>query len=314
MTTAKTPHEWSVEALLDKSQRYASTMLEQDRDSWQFGFWSALALEMLSRATLANISPTLLAEGKDWNNTYYALGHQPSVPKFTPKSAGIVDLLKRIKSIFPEFTQEMLNFSVLHLERRNTEVHGGGLPFDGLRESQWLAEFYSSSKVLLATLGKDLEFLLGEDESRTANTLIAGLKDKAAQSVKTIIDAHRTIWIAKPTEEKNHLAAQSMLLATRQYGHRVKCPSCETVALLHGSSIGAPKIDLQGQIVIEKKPMLPSAFECFACGLKVTGYSQLNACGLGDSFTLTSQYDVAEYYGASAEDEWMGMEEDNNEP
>lgn len=314
MNANKTPHEWSKKSLLDKAQRYATLMLEQDRESWQFGFWSALTLEMLTRASLANVSPTLVAESKDWNNTFYALGHQPTIPKFTPKSAAISELLKRARSIFPEFTQEMLNFSVLHIDRRNSEVHGGAMPFDGLRESQWLAEFYSSCEALLGTLEKSLKFLFGTDEAEAAQTLIAGLKDGAAKSVKKTIEAHKTIWDGKSKAERTKLAAQAEILADRHSGHRVKCPSCGSNALLHGNAIGAPKIEIQDQFVVEKKPMLPSGFECTACGLKVLGYSKLNASGLGDSFTLTSRYDVAEYFGASTEDEWMGMEEDNNEP
>jgi len=42
--------------------------------------------------------------------------------------------------------------------------------------------------------------------------------------------------------------------------------------------------------------MLPSSFECTACSLKVSGYSKLNACGLGDAFIATSHYGAAEYF------------------
>lgn len=314
MTTAKTPHEWSVEALLDKSQRYATTMLEQDREDWQFGFWSALTLEMLARAALANVSPTLIADGKDWNNIYFALGHQPTVAKFTPKSAAISDVLNRAQSIFPEFTREMLSFAVLHIERRNSEVHSGSMPFDGLRTSQWLPEFYAVCKVFLDTIDETLELLFGNDEAEAAKTLIEGLRDEAAKAVKKTIAAHKTIWEDKEKTEQKKLASQAEVFAMRSLGHRVKCPSCGSDSLLHGSPIGAPNITIQDQTVIEKKSMLPSAFECSACGLKVSGYSKLNACGLGDTFTLTSRFDAAEYFGTSQDDEWAGMDDDNNEP
>ena len=111
MKTQQLSHEWSKDALLNKAQRYVDTMLKQDRESWEFGLWSALALEMLARAALASISPTLIADGKDWNNIYYALGRQPNAEKFTPKSANSGDVLGRIEKILPAFTREMLNFS-----------------------------------------------------------------------------------------------------------------------------------------------------------------------------------------------------------
>jgi hypothetical protein len=67
-------------------------------------------------------------------------------------------------------------------------------------------------------------------------------------------------------------------------------------------------------MIVERQSMLPSNFECTACGLKISGYSKLNACGLGDAFTSTVQFDAAEYFGIeSEEDPYAGMEPDFNE-
>ena len=71
------PHPWSSDALLTKAQRYAERMVEHAKDDWRFALWSSLALELLLRAALARISPALLAEKNDWNNIYFALGHEP---------------------------------------------------------------------------------------------------------------------------------------------------------------------------------------------------------------------------------------------
>ena len=49
--------------------------------------------------------------------------------------------------------------------------------------------------------------------------------------------------------------------------------------------------------------MLPSSFECIACGLRISGISKLSACGLGDAFTKTSKLSVAEFFGLYTEDE-----------
>ena len=69
----KINHEWSQESLFSKAQIYAEVMLEHQDTNWQFGLWSAFVLEMLIRATVANISPVLIADNKDWNNLLYAL-------------------------------------------------------------------------------------------------------------------------------------------------------------------------------------------------------------------------------------------------
>ena len=49
--------------------------------------------------------------------------------------------------------------------------------------------------------------------------------------------------------------------------------------------------------------MLPSSFECTACGLRISGLSRLAACGLGDAFTATSTRSVAEFFGLHSDEE-----------
>lgn len=291
-------------------------MMEQERDSWQFGFWSALTLEMLARAALSSISPTLVADNKSWHNIYYAFGYQPNVTKFTPKSVNTGELFARVESIFPTFTREMLNFSIVHINRRNSELHSGALPFDELGTSAWLSRFYSCCKCFLATIGESLELVFGEREAQAAETLIASISDEAAKSVKKTINAHATIWNDKKDEEREKLVKQAESLASRATGHRAPCPACSSSGLIHGSAIDSPThaLDSDGELVVEKQPMLPASFECSACGLKISGFSKLNACGLGDTYTSTSYYDSVEFFGADQDDPYRGFEEDNNEP
>jgi len=296
MTAEKLPHEWSNESLINKAQRYASILVAQDKTKWQFGFWSALTLEMVSRAALARVSPTLLADGKDWNNTYYALGHAPIEPKFIPRSVDISEVFKRLRAIIPEFTEEVHNFCSRHINLRNTELHSGSLPFESLGTSTWISEFYRASQILLRSQGKDLAFLYGADEATIGADLIKALEDKAAKAVFGTIESHKTAWNLKPSTEKELLSKQAETLASRHIGHRVTCPACLNTGLLQGSPFGAPTQSLEEDVIVERQSMLPSSFECTACSLKVSGYSKLNACGLGDAFIATSHYGAAEYF------------------
>lgn len=311
MKASPLPHIWSKEAFFVKAQRYASIMLTQDRSNWQFGLWSVLTLEMLARAVVANVSPTLVADGRDWNNIYFALGHKPNASKFSPKSVDISEILLRIESTFPDFTREMVNFSVAHITRRNEELHSGALPFDDLGTSAWLPMYYLSSKTLLTAIGEDLIALVGKDEKKVALKLIASLKDEAAKAVGKKISAHKTVWADKGESEKKKLAKEAEGLATRHIGHRVSCPACGSRALVHGHAAGAANSKIEDGIIVERQPMLPSRFECFACGLKITGYSKLLACGLGDTFTSTNRYEAVEYFGIESEEDRDGWDDFN---
>lgn len=73
MTCAVAVHPWSEEALFGKALLYTERMDSFTADDWQFGFWSALSLELLARAALAHISPVLLADTKNWRNLMHAL-------------------------------------------------------------------------------------------------------------------------------------------------------------------------------------------------------------------------------------------------
>lgn len=309
-TTAKTDHPWSKAALLAKAQRYSAEMTENSRDDWQFGLASTFVLEFLARAALANISPALLADPKSWGNLYFSLGHTPNAPKFMPKSIDITEVFARLRESIPTFTTELEGFSAQHINRRNEELHAGSTPFDGLSTS-WLARFYETSTVLLASFGEDLSILVGGKESEVAAKLIAASKDESAKAVAKAIAAHKTVWDSKVAEEQETLTRKASVWATRQAGHRVVCPACSNEALVVGSPISEPLRKLDGDLIIEAQEYLPSKFECTACQLKIAGLSQLSACGLGATYKSTSTYDAAEYY--APEDEHFGFEDDNNE-
>ena len=170
-TAAKILHPWSKDGLLGKAQRYAQEMLMHSRDDWHFGLLSTFVLEFLGRAALAKLSPTLLAEPKDWNNLYFALGETPTAPKFRPRSIGVATVFSRLQEILPTFTPELEGFAAQHLNHRNEELHAGSTPFDGLK-TNWLPTYYTTCSVLLASMGESLDLLFGPAESKVAETLI----------------------------------------------------------------------------------------------------------------------------------------------
>lgn len=312
MSTHKLPHEWSKESLLNKAQRYAETMLGQNRDDWQFGLWSALTLELLARAALSSVSPVLVADNREWTNVYYALGYQPNVKQFQQKSANIIEVLNRLMMIVPDFTPELRDFCIVHLNRRNTELHSGDLTFECLGTSKWLPMSYKVAQILLKSIGEDLELVFGVEEAEVADTLIETLGQEVAREVQDAIKAHKVVWQDKSQNEREALESEAKIIASRHIGHRVSCPSCGSVALLRGKSIGATNKSIEDSIIVERQTILPSSFDCSACGLKLVGYSKLNAAGFGDTFTATARYDPAEYFEIGPDYE-QAADEDYNE-
>jgi hypothetical protein len=301
---------WSKEALHTKAIRYFEQMLSvHDRNDWQFGFWSSLALEMIAKAALANISPALIADGKDWNNVAYALGKGSDTKNL--KSIDISEVFKRLKQLLTPEKFTMIEFCVIHINKRNSELHSGDLPFDDLKVSEWLSKYYVAISELLLSYNETLESTLGIDEAKCANTFIQAYRDDTKNAVLASIAAYKTVWNNKSDEEKNILREQARIVSTRQRGHRVDCPSCKCVALLHGNATGSPNLKIEDELIIEKQEILPESFECIACGLKISGYSKLSACGLGQTFIATASYEPTEYF--NIETEHNSFEDDFNE-
>ena len=311
VASKKSSHPWSQEALFRKAQLYAQEMQRHSRDEWLFGLTSTFVLEFVARAALAHISPTLLADGKDWNNTYYSLGYTPTAQKFIPRSIDVTSVFSHLQDVIPSFTTELTGFAAKYINRRNEELHSGSTPFIGL-PTDWLPKFYEACDVLLKSMNDQLSSLFGESESQVAITLITASHDESAKTVIKSISAHKTVWEAiEPTEAKI-LSGQAATWAMRQSGHRVKCPACGNDALLHGSPISEPIRKLDGDLIVEAQEYLPSKFECVACKLKIAGLSQLNACGLGATYKATFTYEAADYY--APEDKYANFDDDNNEP
>ncbi|MFK3906672.1 hypothetical protein ACI2KD_01220 [Pseudomonas monteilii] len=294
-------HPWSKDALCNKALLYIDKMEGCTSDEWEYGFWSALALELLARAALANISPMLLADAKNWRNLTYAQGHETTAKRFSPSSVGMVEVLSRLNELVPTFTEEVAGFCGKHTERRNAELHTGELIFSSLGTSEWLPRFYLAAKILLESMNKKFSDYIGDPA--TALNMIDSLGDEAARAVNQDIKAYAHIWSQKNKADRESAAAQATTWATRQTGHRVECPSCKLPALVTGSPVGTVAQQVEEDVVIERQTMLPAAFECIACGLRIGGLSKLSACGLGDAFTARSTYSVAEYFGLFTEDD-----------
>ena len=309
-----TPEEWDPESLLLKSIKYVQRMHEDGVEDEYYSLFSSLALEHLSRACLANVSPALLAacNESNWSSLYHSLGFTPVEKKFSPRTLAITEVFKRLSQIFENFTPELESFCALHVGRRNAELHSGVSPFTALSLTTWQPKYFRACQVLLQTIGLELDDYLGADEAGVALQLIASDKDESAKAVQKDIAAHKTVWLAKSEEDREKASNAAKTWATKQFGHRVKCPSCENVALVYGDPSAPPQKRLESDMILESQDHLPRSFECIACGLKIVGLPKLIVAGVGEKYKKTSTYDAADYY--APEDVFNPFEDDNNEP
>ena len=303
------PTRWSSDALFEKARLYVEQMESQPVDTWQFGLWSSLALELIARASLAHISPVLLADNNDWHHLAHAIGRPATTKKYRPRSIPTSQVVVRLGELVPSFSTDMAGFVTEHASRRDSELHSAELAFEALGTSKWLPKFYVCFKVLAEAMGRTLQDIFSDVER--VEQMLDAIRSDAAKSVAQDIAAHKKVWTNMSDDARHDAATQATAWATRQNGHRVSCPSCGCGALVQGSPTGQVERSVKDEDIIERQVHVPTRFECIACGLRVAGLARLVACELGDLYAETSTYAVAEFFGLFTEDQ---VEEARMEP
>lgn len=290
---------WERDPLWAKARLFFERAFDESRDAPTFGLWCSLGLELLARAALASISPTLLAEpDREHKHLLHALNRGSElVPR---KSIGTVQVFNLCRTLFPDFTKDDFTAAIALINRRNEELHSGGAAFDEYPPTQWLAGFYRACNLLSAAMGESLTSLFGKDEASVANeTLTENLND-VRQRVESAIASHRSVFKDKSSGDRKSAVAEAeklgAALATQRH-HRVDCPACKCVATVQGRPFGKENISPgKGEIVV-RQAVAPTSFACSACGLKLEGYAQLETAGLGGRYQRKTTYSPDVYYG-----------------
>src|SRR5450759_2075672 len=120
---------WERESLLTKAKLFFERAFNESRDEPLFGLWCSLGLELLGRAALSSVSPTLLAEpSNDHKYLLHALNHgSERIPRRSITSSLVFTLCK---TLFPQFTEDDLKLANSLINRRNEELHTGSAAFE----------------------------------------------------------------------------------------------------------------------------------------------------------------------------------------
>ena len=289
---------WEKEPLISKAKLFFERAFDADRDESTFGLWCSLGLELLIRASLASISPTLLSSpDRSQKNLLYALNLKETSE---PKSIPVTDAIELCYSLFPEFTDTDRKNCRALVNRRNEELHSGSAAFDEYKPSSWLIGFYQACISLSEILGESIEVLFNENEAQTAKEMLATNQADVIKKVKTAIQAHKRVFKEKTPkdQEKLHESAENegLYLSTQQH-HRVKCPACGSCATVQGHPFGKEHITTTDDEITIRQAISPTSFSCPACGLKLSGYAELKEANVSEHYTRTTTYSPEDYYG-----------------
>ena len=290
---------WERDPLWTKSKLFFEYAFDCPREDPRFGLWCAMGVELLARAAVASVSPTLLAESdRDHKYLLHALNRgSERVPR---RSIATSQVLSLCQTLFSDFTSDDQQAANALVNRRNDELHTGAAAFAEYTTQKWIAGFYRSCRSLCEALGESLESLFGADEANVAEHVLKETENEVKQRVASLIAAHRKVFEALSDKQREAAAKAATEAADKlafQRHHRVTCPACNSKAAVQGAPFGPENITNDEDEIVIKQAVVPHTFSCTACNLKVDGYAELNAANLGDQYTRKSTYTPEEYYG-----------------
>lgn len=289
--------------LFQKSKLYVQRALDEDRETDLFPFWLSLSLELLSRSTLARISPSLLAEVSQGENSniLYAFGYETTTK---PKSIQISEVFSRLTRIGIEFTETEKKLCSAIIEQRNTELHSGIKGFIDYPASIWLGDFYRVCKILLTFQSLTLTDFLGTSEAKAAELMLIKEADNVKKQVLDKIQSYKKVFfeLSKEEQEKKRKESEAEIRSHFNKAKIVKCPVCDSSALLSGELISFSEAKLVDNDIRQERRYLPTQFGCFTCAIKINGYSELKAIDLGGQFSLSEYLDPVDYHGIDPEE------------
>lgn len=302
------PSAISAEALLGKSRLYATRALQAkaSKDSEVYQIWAALALELLGKAQLAAIHPSLVVETDNPNSLLEASGVETDTKV---KTIGAHVVFARLKHTVAKFGTPHAKSCELISSRRNAELHSGQAAFAGVADSDWEGEFWATSELILASMGMELEDWVG-GESKIPAALAKDFHTIKVQAAKQSIANARATFekpdeVSRSSQQKpkkrspkdvKALREQSQSLSWWTYRDAfryvldshwdVSCPACESKAFLAGDRIHEEVIEQDHESGYEtiERYSTPVEFYCPTCDLHLEGSEAMKAADFDEEY------------------------------
>ncbi len=263
---------WDYDSLYKKAKYFVRKGLDHEApESPEIPLWCILSLELLARATLSRISPALLADPRDGNNILYALGFPG---KTAPVSVPAKTVFVRCMVVCERFSEQEYNRCVEWLNWRNEDLHTGHMPFENLKTSIWLPDFFRICSILLEQNETDLDDFVGTSHISQATTMVESLsQEERAKAHETVREAREDFQELGISErlERIKLGGDKLqkILLRHKSCKQIRCPSCEGGAIVVGDLIRSttPK-DEEGELT-QDDVWLPNAMGCYCCTLKI---------------------------------------------
>lgn len=293
MTARAVPAALTKEGLLGKSKVYVQRAFRAkhagDLDEYQL--WLSLALELLGKAALSSIHPSLVADPTHLESMFAASGFNVGTDiKTIPAKA----LYIRLGHLSKRFDTKVKDFCDAISLRRNAELHSGEVPFQGMRLEAWESRFWHAAQIVLDLLNSSLEEWIGIDRAKAPKKLVQEAAAAAIHAAIERVTQAREHFSKRPKRDREAAIRESMTRHSFHYPAlftlasdsewEVECPACQARAFIAGVSYGEEVLEEEpgdsGWEEAVEKYYGGEEFRCPVCDLHLDSRTEIAAVGL----------------------------------
>lgn len=287
----------SHEALFGKAKAYIGRALlrKEQGDTDEYQLWASLALELIGKASLAKIHPSLIVDPTHYESLFAASGINVStdVKTITAKT-----LFERLRHIAPRFDEKVRKFCLGIALRRNSELHSGETPFKTMRLDAWEAQYWHAGQIILEQMDATLEDWLGASAAKAPREIIEHAAAAKRQAVEVRVQRAAEAFQQKRKADREKAVADAAARGMSYYSDRFNlsfdkvwetdCPACQSRAILAGIKFDEEIVDTYGDAdgAWEEVETRYSAeeFLCPVCELTLADSDEIDSAGLEVDF------------------------------
>jgi hypothetical protein len=279
------------EGLMAKSRVYIQRAFRAKRsgDLDEYQLWASLALELLGKAALANIHPSLVVDPNHSESLFAASGINISSDVKTIQAK---TLYARLGHLSKRFDTKVRDFCDAISLRRNAELHSGELPFHQMRLDAWEGRYWQAADIIAAELNSNLEEWIGADEAKAPKELISAAADATREAARQRLQQARDHFLKRKKKDredaielaKSQRAHPQLFQLAGDHEWEAECPACGAQAFLAGIEYGEDVLDPEpgdeGWEEYVEKHYGAEEFSCPTCDLRLYSRQEIEAVGL----------------------------------
>lgn len=293
MSQQQVPAAITADGLLAKSRVYVQRALRSKiaKDLDEYQLWASLALELLGKAALAKIHPSLVVDPNHYESLFAASGINLSTDI---KTIGAATLYKRLGHLSKYFDSKVKEFCDVISLRRNAELHSGELPFHEMRLDAWEGRYWQAAEIVASMLDFSLEEWVGADQAKASKELVKAIEQATLEAAKKRAEQARDHFLQLPKRQREDALALSRTKQAYHYPKmfkylldhewQVECPACTGTAFLGGMEYDEEVLDTtageDGWEEEVEKSYGAEEFRCPTCNLHLDSRQEIEAVGL----------------------------------